>query len=670
MAMLRNGVVRLAAALAFVGTAMATSVSAETLMMPNRQMLKNTQEVVWGVTTLPNGTGYTIDFGDGTNAAGNVVDRSYIAFTKTYAAAGVYTATLTVGAEVATVTIEVFDGALLSAADLRGLNRNRAIQSGLRYLWTTQTNRAGNFPAGVSTSWPGSFTPSATALVVSAFQNHGYRVPNSNVVPTGLFEKYVVRRGLNFVLQSLNGIAIGAQPAGNPCVGLATDPCTAYQLPGDSGYQTPLALIAFAGSGAFNRTNTEAGGVAAGKSYLEIMQRLTNAISWGQIETPGGRGGWTYNLNQQSNSDGSTIGWALLGLLDAEAAGVVVPAFVKTEFAMALNISHNTNGSLDYQSDSNPGSLTYTGIEKGGIPLQGLFFLGETYPFPAGSRGEATLTYIRDRWTAGRIGGDYNWGCGANAAPIANVTQYNFGCAYSMFNIFKGLGLYGIGALPTVGDWYAQYQDWLVANQTTPGTLAGGNWSTMQFSCCEFSPSMTAAVAELILSPVVLIQPDPERFARVGLSPVTATNPVGTSHTVTATAESFTGAPVPGVTITFRVMTGPNTGKNGSGVTNAQGQTTFQYTDTAGPGVDTIQAFIGTTISSNVVQKTWEVPFLRCDVDNDRDIDSADLLLIRNANGQSASSATDARDGNNDGIINVADVRYCQLRCTRASCAQ
>lgn len=55
---------------------------------------------------------------------------------------------------------------------------------------------------------------------------------------------------------------------------------------------------------------------------------------------------------------------------------------------------------------------------------------------------------------------------------------------------------------------------------------------------------------------------------------------------------------------------------------------------------------------------------VKCDVDNDSDVDLADLLIIRNANGQLASGQNDPRDGNGDGRINVADLRYCQLRMT------
>jgi hypothetical protein len=54
---------------------------------------------------------------------------------------------------------------------------------------------------------------------------------------------------------------------------------------------------------------------------------------------------------------------------------------------------------------------------------------------------------------------------------------------------------------------------------------------------------------------------------------------------------------------------------------------------------------------------------LACDADGDQDVDNTDLLIIRNANGQVAAPG-DPRDGNGDGKINVADVRYCSLRKT------
>ena len=134
-----------------------------------------------------------------------------------------------------------------------------------------------------------------------------------------------------------------------------------------------------------------------------------------------------------------------------------------------------------------------------------------------------------------------------------------------MFNNFKGLKLQGIATLPAVG---AARRPWAQPAQTTgtptirtgssptrrrptpPGAGTGARWAGLVLRQLGFAS--TAAIAELILSPVALVAPDPILFSTVGLSPVTATNPVGTDHTVTAFAQAANGAPVPGVTITSR----------------------------------------------------------------------------------------------------------------------
>ena len=99
-----------------------------------------------------------------------------------------------------------YDGAMLSADNLRGLNINRAIQDGLRFFWASQTNRAANFPAAVTTTWPGSYLTVTAALTALAFENHGYGLPNNDSVPTGIYEKYIVRRAINYGLESPPGV--------------------------------------------------------------------------------------------------------------------------------------------------------------------------------------------------------------------------------------------------------------------------------------------------------------------------------------------------------------------------------------------------------------------------------------------------------------------------------
>lgn len=93
------------------------------------------------------------------------------------------------------------------------------------------------------------------------------------------------------------------------------------------------------------------------------------------------------------------------------------------------------------------------------------------------------------------------------------------------------------------------------------------------------------------------------------LSPATATNPLGTSHTLTATVQDDNGAPVVGKEVTFTVTSGPNAGTTGTDVTDASGKATFTYTGNT-EGTDTIVAsFVddaGKTVTSNVAKKVWE----------------------------------------------------------------
>jgi hypothetical protein len=187
-----------------------------------------------------------------------------------------------------------------------------------------------------------------------------------------------------------------------------------------------------------------------------------------------------------------------------------------------------------------------------------------------------------------------------------------------MYNNFKGLKLLGIQTLPSstrpagpgaipASDWHEEYKDWLVANQNAPTTPLGGTWGTvMVFSSIYSGANIESAIAELILSPVALVLPDPDIFAAIGLQPPTQNRAVGQSATVTANAESTGGTPVPGATVNFLVLTGPNAGASGSDVTDANGEATFTYRDTGliVGSTDTIQATIG-TLESNIVEVNW-----------------------------------------------------------------
>jgi hypothetical protein len=89
------------------------------------------------------------------------------------------------------------------------------------------------------------------------------------------------------------------------------------------------------------------------------------------------------------------------------------------------------------------------------------------------------------------------------------------------------------------------------------------------------------------------------------LTPVSATNQVGSSHELTATLVDATGAGICDEMITFSVMDGPHVGTTGTDVTDANGEATWSYTGTS-VGTDTIVA-TDAGISSNEAYKTWEI---------------------------------------------------------------
>jgi Bacterial Ig-like domain (group 1) len=88
------------------------------------------------------------------------------------------------------------------------------------------------------------------------------------------------------------------------------------------------------------------------------------------------------------------------------------------------------------------------------------------------------------------------------------------------------------------------------------------------------------------------------------LQPMTAVNPVGTTHTVTATVLDATGRPVPNVTVQFTVTGSIST--SGSCQTNQNGQCSFTYSGPQFPGADLIKASSG--VATGTATKAWIFP--------------------------------------------------------------
>jgi hypothetical protein len=92
------------------------------------------------------------------------------------------------------------------------------------------------------------------------------------------------------------------------------------------------------------------------------------------------------------------------------------------------------------------------------------------------------------------------------------------------------------------------------------------------------------------------------------LTPPTATNAVGTTHTVTATVKDSINNPVSGVVVNFTIISGPNEDMVGVNTTDTNGEATFSWSSSA-EGTDTVQAAINgaAAVITTTATKTWYI---------------------------------------------------------------
>jgi hypothetical protein len=183
--------------------------------------------------------------------------------------------------------------------------------------------------------------------------------------------------------------------------------------------------------------------------------------------------------------------------------------------------------------------------------------------------------------------------CGGSVSLISNAAQFSSLQSSDLQGWFCSVHE-SFPTFPT--DWTAL----AIATDTPTRPTCGNDVDTGAAVCGE---------AYILIAGSGIVSTAPN----LSLTPPTATNPVGTSHTVTATVTNPDGSPAAGVHVDF-VVTGANAGATGvcnpaSCNTNAAGQVTFTYTGT-NPGDDTINASITVSGSTQTATaaKTWTAP--------------------------------------------------------------
>ena len=413
---------------------------------------------------------YAWDAGDGSPPEqGTVTDPYAVAATHVYshtAPGQVIEATLTVTDATAhevsncVYPLEVHN-------ETQEIQVNAAIDDGLWFLHTRMQRESQN---GVDSGfWDETYPVATTGAAVLAFEVQGHQADGN---PSA--DPYVetVQRGLNYLLDQMQSQPINPQPAGDPDTNSNGQGLYARSQDRTIMYEVGIVTMALAGSNTPEATAAGHNPAVTGRSYRDIAQDLVDFMAWAQADANCGsaRGGWRYEANG-CDADMSVSQWPVLGMQAVENNWQVhVPDWVKTELHdNFLTYTQGGDGGFGYEG---PGEGNVARTAAG---LVGLAFTG--VPASSSSVQQAT-DFIAHNWSTDNIG--------------------NF---YAMYGVMKASKL----TTPEIKhygdhDWYAEYADYLVAQQS-----ADGSWNDPAYANGNLTLSTSWAI--LILSPTVFAAP-------------------------------------------------------------------------------------------------------------------------------------------------------------------
>ncbi|TFH24133.1 MAG: hypothetical protein E4H03_04410 [Myxococcales bacterium] len=220
---------------------------------------------------------------------------------------------------------------------------------------------------------------------------------------------------------------------------------------------------------------------------------------------------------------------------------------------------------------------------------------------------------------------------------LFGLTQDAAADAYDYLGLFADITAVGVPSSGACGGG-ASYDD---VSATTEGQLLGITDTNIDGCCWHnvFSshagflnvlatanePGCTGPVIDGLASVIGCLRCNVP--GQKNLTPALDYNPPNTNHTVTATLldSDPPNNPVSGVTVTFTVISGPNTGDTGTDPTDVNGQATFTYLGDGGIGVDRISATCTDPITSDLVTSNDALKFWDLDCNGNSIPDTCDI---------------------------------------------
>ena len=380
---------------------------------------------------------------------------------------------------------------------------NTAIQAGIAHLVAVQnaTTGAWNYQGYLS---------AGTGAAVFALLNAR---PNWPAASTAAYNTSV-SKGIAYLLSDASLITVSTRSDGFNICPSGTGTCMGIIWPnqGEITYTTGIVAGAIGAYGLTQgatavATNT---GPLAGLTWRQIAQGITNAFAAAQSTIVnnaayGYYGGWRYSLPANGDADSSTTQWAIFSFIFDESLGATTPASTKTILKVWLDSAQYAAG-----NGVNSGGICYTPpLSRSGCGIgptvsdTGGWLLAEQWiGTPASDpKVQLAISWLNSNWKTNGVTSSYWLG--------------NFNQPYAMLAAYKGLesniglnAITGINNLldPTCGapgsapgstcNWYQDYAQWLVANQSS----ADGSWTGTQ---SWLDPLSTAFDVTILASAVI-----------------------------------------------------------------------------------------------------------------------------------------------------------------------
>jgi hypothetical protein len=460
--------------------------------------------VKWG--TSPSGT-YVWNFGDGTppTASAAVGNSKYISVNHTYAAGGLYDATLTVIdsnglSDSATVRIYV-----KTAVD-KDARIELAIEKGLKWLYLSQRADGSIW----SNNYYGS-TGTETAAAVNAFENRNHKPCTRDLNSDGvvdaadraIWEKdriyaETVHKGLDYVISTLTTVNLGSGSAfdsnGN---GVAVADNYGPTGSNRGTYKIGMYMMALVAagdkvSGAPELVATTGPAGITGKTYRKLVEDMVDYCDYAQYKNATYGGGWIYGPGE-GYGDNSASQWPAIGMEAAQTAwGVPVRQAIKDFNFAWINYSQYYTGLSG--SEWYYGALGYTGPGYGTARTASgicqLSFQGKLKNDPrilAAAKFLGSYESNLNNWEYGRT--SYNMYAISKAARIAKIDTNGdgIGDTYSEIQLLNGW------------DWYDAVSTELLNQQN-----ADGHWNNWGYSVATFD---TAWAVEVLTRNVFTLRP-------------------------------------------------------------------------------------------------------------------------------------------------------------------